>query len=66
MMITQYLQYHAATLIDPASVGMSVWASLKLGARMIAKFKEMDSSAYLDAERVTERYRVLRSICDPA
>jgi hypothetical protein len=33
---------------------------------MIAKFKEMNSSAYLDAERVTERNRVLRSICAPA
>jgi hypothetical protein len=30
MMITQYLQYHAATLIDPASVGMSVSGTIKV------------------------------------
>jgi phosphomethylpyrimidine synthase len=70
MKITQDVRDYAATLNDPASVGMSVSGVLEDGlptdavakagmAQMSAKFKEMGSNVYLDAEKVKESNRVL-------
>jgi phosphomethylpyrimidine synthase len=60
MKITQDVRDYAATLNDPAGVGMSVSGTIEDGmATMSAKFKEMGSSVYLDAEKVKESNRVL-------
>jgi phosphomethylpyrimidine synthase len=60
MKITQDVRDYAATLNDPASVGMSVSGTIEDGmAAMSQKFKEMGSSVYLDAEKVKESNRVL-------
>jgi phosphomethylpyrimidine synthase len=67
MKITQDVRDYAATLNDPdkravagGSVGMSVSGVIEDGmATMSAKFKEMGSSVYLDAEKVKESNRVL-------
>jgi phosphomethylpyrimidine synthase len=60
MKITQDVRDYAATLNDPNSVGMSVSGTIEDGmAQMSAKFKEMGSSVYLDAEKVKESNRVL-------
>src|SRR5712671_1154004 len=60
MKITQDVRDYAATLNDPASVGMSVNGTIEDGmAAMSAKFKEMGSNVYLDAEKVKESNRVL-------
>jgi phosphomethylpyrimidine synthase len=60
MKITQDVRDYAATLNDPAAVGMSVSGVIEDGmAQMSAKFKEMGSSVYLDAEKVKESNRVL-------
>jgi phosphomethylpyrimidine synthase len=51
---------YAATLNDPASVGMSVSGTIEDGmAAMSQKFKDMGSSVYLDADKVKESNRVL-------
>jgi len=48
------------TLNDPAAVGMSMNGTIEDGmAAMSAKFKEMGSNVYLDAEKVKESNRVL-------
>jgi phosphomethylpyrimidine synthase len=60
MKITQDVRDYAATLNDPNSVGMSVNGIIEDGmAAMSAKFKEMGSNVYLDAEKVKESNRVL-------
>jgi len=70
MKITQDVRDYAATLNDPASVGMSVSGTLADGlpsealakegmAAMSQKFKEMGGQVYLDAEKVKESNRVL-------
>src|SRR5579859_5286395 len=60
MKITQDVRDYAATLNDPAAVGMSMSGTIEDGmAKMSAKFKEMGSSVYLDAEKVKESDRVL-------
>jgi phosphomethylpyrimidine synthase len=60
MKITQDVRDYAATLNDPAAVGMSMSGTIEDGmAQMSAKFKEMGSSVYLDAEKVKESNRVL-------
>jgi phosphomethylpyrimidine synthase len=80
MKITQDVRDYAATLNDPAAVGMSVTGVLEDGlpadpsavasakaeaiakagmAQMSAKFREMGSNVYLDAEKVKESNRVL-------
>jgi len=60
MKITQDVRDYAATLNDPASVGMSVSGVIEDGmAQMSAKFKEMGGQVYLDAEKVKESNRVL-------
>ena len=60
MKITQDVRDYAATLNDPAAVGMSMSGTAEDGmAQMSAKFKEMGSSVYLDAEKVKESNRVL-------
>ena len=60
MKITQDVRDYAATLNDPASVGMSVSGTIEDGmAKMSAKFKEMGNDLYLDAEKVKESNRVL-------
>jgi phosphomethylpyrimidine synthase len=70
MKITQDVRDYAATLNDPASVGMAVSGKLEDGlsaealakagmAQMSAKFREMGSNVYLDAEKVKESNRVL-------
>jgi phosphomethylpyrimidine synthase len=70
MKITQDVRDYAATLNDPAAVGMSMSGVLEDGlpteavakagmAKMSAKFKEMGSDLYLDAEKVKESNRVL-------
>ena len=49
MKIRQYVRDYAATLNDPASVGMSVSGAIEDGmAAMSRKFKEMGSSVHLD------------------
>ncbi len=60
MKITQDVRDYAATLNDPAAVGMSVAGVIEDGmAQMSQKFKEMGSNVYLDAEKVKESNRVL-------
>ena len=67
MKITQDVRDYAATLNDPdkravagGDVGMSVSGVIEDGmAQMSAKFKEMGSDLYLDAEKVKESNRVL-------
>src|SRR6201998_1627558 len=60
MKITQDVRDYAATLNDPATVGMTISGVAEDGmAQMSAKFKEMGSSVYLDAEKVKESNRVL-------
>ena len=60
MKITQDVRDYAATLNDPAAVGMSMSGTIEDGMKqMSAKFKEMGSSVYLDAEKVKESNRVL-------
>ena len=60
MKITQDVRDYAATLNDPANVGMSVSGVIEDGmAQMSAKFKEMGGQVYLDAEKVKESNRVL-------
>jgi phosphomethylpyrimidine synthase len=60
MKITQDVRDHAATLNDPAAVGMSMSGTIEDGmARMSEKFREMGGQVYLDAERVKESNRVL-------
>jgi phosphomethylpyrimidine synthase len=51
---------YAATLNDPANVGMSISGTIEDGmAQMSAKFKEMGENLYLDADKVKESNRVL-------
>jgi phosphomethylpyrimidine synthase len=60
MKITQDVRDYAATLNDPAAVGMSMSGTIEDGmAKMSAKFKEMGGQVYLDAEKVKESNRVL-------
>jgi phosphomethylpyrimidine synthase len=60
MKITQDVRDYAATLNDPASVGMSMSGVIEDGmAQMSQKFKEMGGQVYLDAEKVKESNRVL-------
>jgi phosphomethylpyrimidine synthase len=84
MKITQDVRDYAATLNDPASVGLNISGTIEDGmatgpsphpeearsavskdeaekgmAKMSAKFKEMGSSVYLDAEKVKASNRVL-------
>jgi phosphomethylpyrimidine synthase len=70
MKITQDVRDYAATLNDPAAVGMSMSGKLEDGLsaealaeagmkQMSAKFREMGSSVYLDAEKVKESNRAL-------
>jgi phosphomethylpyrimidine synthase len=60
MKITQDVRDYAATLNDPTAVGMSMNGTIEDGmAAMSAKFKEMGSNVYLDAEKVKESNRVL-------
>ena len=60
MKITQDVRDYAATLNDPNSVGLSINGTIEDGmAQMSAKFREMGSSVYLDAEKVKESNRVL-------
>ncbi|HET9415509.1 MAG TPA: phosphomethylpyrimidine synthase ThiC [Pseudolabrys sp.] len=60
MKITQDVRDYAATLNDPASVGMSVSGTIEDGmAAMSQKFKEMGGQVYLNAEKVKESNRVL-------
>jgi phosphomethylpyrimidine synthase len=60
MKITQDVRDYAATLNDPNSVGLSINGTIEDGmAQMSAKFREMGSNVYLDAEKVKESNRVL-------
>jgi phosphomethylpyrimidine synthase len=60
MKITQDVRDYAATLNDPAGVGMSMSGVIEDGmAQMSQKFKEMGGQVYLDAEKVKESNRVL-------
>jgi phosphomethylpyrimidine synthase len=60
MKITQDVRDYAATLNDPTSVGLNIAGTIEDGmAQMSAKFKEMGSQVYLDAEKVKESNRVL-------
>ena len=60
MKITQDVRDYAATLNDPAAVGMSMSGTIEDGMKqMSAKFKEMGSSVYLDADKVKESNRAL-------
>src|ERR1700747_2569275 len=60
MKITQDVRDYAATLNDPAAVGMSMSGTIEDGmAKMSKKFREMGSNVYLDAEKVKESNRVL-------
>ena len=60
MKITQDVRDYAATLNDPASVGMSQKGVIEDGmAQMSAKFKEMGESLYLDADKVKDSNRAL-------
>ena len=60
MKITPDVRDYAAALKDPTSMGMSVSGTIEDGmAAMSAKFKEMGSNVYLDAEKVKESNRVL-------
>jgi phosphomethylpyrimidine synthase len=60
MKITQDVRDYAATLNDPAAVGLSMRGTIEDGmAQMSAKFKEMGENLYLDADKVKESNRVL-------
>jgi phosphomethylpyrimidine synthase len=60
MKITQDVRDYAATLNDPTGVGLNIAGTIEDGmAQMSAKFKEMGSNVYLDAEKVKESNRVL-------
>ena len=60
MKITQDVRDYAATLNDPANVGMSISGTVEDGmAQMSAKFREMGENLYLDADKVKESNRVL-------
>jgi len=60
MKITQDVRDYAATLNEPASVGLNIAGTIEDGmAQMSAKFKEMGSKVYLDAEKVKESNKVL-------
>jgi phosphomethylpyrimidine synthase len=60
MKITQDVRDYAATLNDPAGTGLSISGTIEDGmAQMSAKFKEMGSSVYLDAEKLKASNRVL-------
>jgi phosphomethylpyrimidine synthase len=60
MKITQDVRDYAATLNDPAAVGMAMSGVIEDGmAQMSQKFREMGSNVYLDAEKVKESNRVL-------
>src|ERR1700733_10422286 len=60
MKITQDVRDYAATLNDPASIGLNINGTIEDGmAQMSAKFKEMGGQVYLDAEKVKESNRVL-------
>ena len=60
MKITQDVRDYAATLNDPASVGLSVSGQIEDGmAQMSAKFKEMGGNVYLDADKVKESNKAL-------
>jgi phosphomethylpyrimidine synthase len=60
MKITQDVRDYAATLNDPANVGLNINGTVEDGmAQMSAKFKEMGAEVYLDAEKVKESNRVL-------
>jgi phosphomethylpyrimidine synthase len=60
MKITQDVRDYAATLNDPAGIGMAMSGVIEDGmAQMSQKFKEMGSNVYLDAEKVKESNRVL-------
>ena len=61
MKITQDVRDYAATLNDPAAVGMKHQRHHRRrhGADELAKFKEMGGEVYLDAEKVKESNRVL-------
>ena len=59
MKITQDVRDYAATLNDPDSVGLSIHGTIEDGMKeMSAKFKEMGSDIYLDAEKVKASNRV--------
>ncbi len=69
MKITQDVRDYAATLNDPANVGLSISGTIEDGmATMSAKFKEMGSSVYLDGgqgegeQSGVVRHRPLRSL----
>jgi phosphomethylpyrimidine synthase len=70
MKITQDVRDYAATLNDPENVGLNINGTIEDGlpaealakagmAQMSAKFKEMGSNVYLDAEKVKESNKVL-------
>jgi phosphomethylpyrimidine synthase len=60
MKITQDVRDYAATLNDPASVGMSMSGVIEDGmAKMSEKFKEMGGQVYLDAEKVKESNKAI-------
>src|ERR1700754_4443315 len=60
MKITQDVRDYAATLNDPANVGLSISGTIEDGmAQMSQKFREMGSNVYLDADKVKESNRVL-------
>src|SRR5439155_15388254 len=60
MKITQDVREYPPTLNDPAAVGLNIAGTIEDGmAQMSAKFKEMGSNVYLDAEKVKESNRVL-------
>jgi len=63
MKITQDVRDYAATLNDPekrAVAGVTIKGTIEDGmAQMSAKFKEMGSSVYLDAEKVKESNKAL-------
>jgi phosphomethylpyrimidine synthase len=60
MKITQDVRDYAKTLNDPAAAGLPDDAAAQAGmAEMSAKFAEMGSEVYLDAEKVKESNRAL-------
>ena len=53
-------EMHEKYLNDPNSVGLSINGTIEDGmAQMSAKFKQMGSSVYLDADKVKESNKVL-------
>src|SRR5262249_41937451 len=60
MKITQDVRDYAATLNDPSAVGMSMAGTIEDGMKqMSAKFKEMGSDVYVDADKVKESNKAL-------